>query len=248
MDHKPYIRQIPGSRCAVLMVHGIAGSPAQFRDLMPVIPEDWSVYNILLDGHGGTVQDFSRSDLDYWRLQVDIRIHELLANHEKILIVAHSMGTLFAIQSAIRASRRISALFLLQVPLTPHVSAAGCVGSLQLAFNRVTPGTTAEKMKNATAMELTPRLWQYLGWLPRFAELFREISRTKKLLPQLSVPTYVFQSAKDELVSSRGNKLLQQHPAMHYHLLPCSGHFAYVPRDAAILQKQLRQLIETIEQ
>ena len=104
MDHKPYIRQIPGSRCAVLMVHGIAGSPAQFRDLMPVIPEDWSVYNILLDGHGGTVQEFSRSDLDYWRLQVDIRIHELLANYEKILIVAHSMGTLFAIQSAIRVA------------------------------------------------------------------------------------------------------------------------------------------------
>ena len=247
MDHKPYIRQIPGSRCAVLMVHGIAGSPAQFRDLMPVIPEDWSVYNILLDGHGGTVQEFSRSDLDYWRLQVDIRIHELLANYEKILIVAHSMGTLFAIQSAIRAPGRISALFLLQVPLTPHITAACCVGSLQVAFGRVKPGTKAEDIKNATAIELTPRLWQYVGWLPRFAELFREISRTKKLLPQLRVPTYVFQSARDELVSSRGNKILQQHPAMHYHLLPCSGHFAYVPRDAIFLRKKLRAVIKSMQ-
>ena len=37
MDHKPYIRYVPDSHYAVLMVHGIVGTPAQFRDLIPVI-------------------------------------------------------------------------------------------------------------------------------------------------------------------------------------------------------------------
>ena len=66
MDHRAYIRIVEDSDTAVLMIHGIAGSPAHFRDLIPVIPADWSVYNILLDGHGGTVSDFSRTSMKKW--------------------------------------------------------------------------------------------------------------------------------------------------------------------------------------
>lgn len=35
MDHNPYIRDIPGSPVAVLMIHGIAGTPAHFRICCP---------------------------------------------------------------------------------------------------------------------------------------------------------------------------------------------------------------------
>ena len=246
MDHKPYIRYIPGSRHAVLMVHGIVGSPAQFRDLIPVIPEDWSVYNILLDGHGGTVQDFSHSNMATWKVQVDVQLHTLLARHEQILIVAHSMGTLFAIQSALRASRRISALFLLQVPLTPHLPPSTSFSAVQLALGKTKPGSPAAAMENATAMELTPRLWQYLGWLPRYAELMHEIVQTKKLLKHLRVPTYTFQSAHDELVSMRSCKFLDNHPMIQNTILPDSGHFLYSAKDTEFLQAQLKQLIESL--
>ena len=45
IDHSPYTRTGTGPN-AVLMIHGIAGSPGHFRDLVPVIPEAFSVYNI----------------------------------------------------------------------------------------------------------------------------------------------------------------------------------------------------------
>ena len=246
MDHKPYVRYVPGSHYAVLMVHGIVGTPAQFRDLIPVIPEDWSVYNILLEGHGGTVRDFSRASMGSWKLQVDAQLHVLLARHRQILIIGHSMGTLFAIQAAVRAARRVPALFLLQVPLTPHLPPSTCISSLQLALGRVKPGSKAQAMENATAMTLTNQLWQYLGWIPRYAELLREIAATRKLLPQLKVPTKTFQSAQDELVSLRSVEILQKYPCIQNRVLPASGHFAYSPEDTKLLQKALKDLIDSL--
>lgn len=247
MDHKPYTRYVPGSEFAVLMVHGIIGTPAQFRDLIPVFPEDWSVYNILLEGHGGTVEDFSRASMGSWKLQVDAQLHVLLSRHRQILIVGHSMGTLFAIQAAARAVKRIPALFLLQVPFTPRVPPSTVANSLRVVFGRTKPGTTAAAMEHATAMELTPQLWRYLGWLPRYAELLQEISLTKKLLPQLRVPCRTFQSANDELVSGRTCKLLEAHPYIQNTVLPASGHFSWTPEDTALLQQSLAELIESLE-
>lgn len=247
MDHKPYIRYIPGSYYAVLMIHGIIGTPAQFRHLIPVIPEDWSVYNILLEGHGGTVRDFSHASMADWKMQVDVQLHQLLSRHQQILIVGHSMGCLFAIQSASRAAKRVPALFLLQVPFTPHLPPSTWISSLQLALGHVKPGSKAQAMENATAMTLTNQLWQYLGWVPRYTELLREIVSTRKLLPQLKVPCKTFQSAKDELVSLKTCRYLEDHPYIQNTILPNSGHFTYSPKDTALLRKELRRLIETIE-
>ena len=64
MNHAPYFRKGTG-RNAVLLIHGIAGSPAHFRDLVPVIPEPFSVYNILLDGHSGAVLEVLYENLPY---------------------------------------------------------------------------------------------------------------------------------------------------------------------------------------
>lgn len=58
MEHREYVRIVPGAKTAVLFMHGIVGTPNHFRDLLPLVdlvPDDWSVYNVLLPGHGGTV-------------------------------------------------------------------------------------------------------------------------------------------------------------------------------------------------
>ena len=43
-------RLLPGAACAVLFVHGILGSPAQFAPFLPLVPQDWSFCNLLLQG------------------------------------------------------------------------------------------------------------------------------------------------------------------------------------------------------
>lgn len=245
IDHRPFTKTGSG-RNAVLLIHGIAGSPGHFRDLIPVIPETYSIYNILLDGHSGAAENLSRSSMAKWKQQVKTILQELFAKHDKVVIVAHSMGTLFAIQAAIEHPERIPRLFLLAVPTRPWVRFSTWCTCLRIAFGKLDkPSDRA--MRGETALELTPKLWNYLGWTPRMIELLTECSRVRKLLPRLSVPTQAYQSQIDELVSVRSCRDLEQCPYIVQTLLTGSGHFVYGPEDAAFLQNQLRKMLKEVE-
>lgn len=95
MEHKEYIRIVPGSKHAVLMIHGIVGTPKHFEPFLPLIPEDWTVYNLLLDGHGKGVKEFAQTSMKKWKSQVAARVREILDTHDTLVIAAHSMGGLF---------------------------------------------------------------------------------------------------------------------------------------------------------
>lgn len=247
MDHNPYIRDIPGSPVAVLMIHGIAGTPAHFRDLLPLIPESWTVHNIVLDGHGGSVADFAASTMDAWRSQALGEAECLLARHEKLILIAHSMGTLFSIQAAIRHPDRVPFLFLLNVPTRPWVRFSTMLTSLRVSGGNLRKNDTAGwAMNNATCIRLERGIWKYAGWIPRLVELLGEIARTRKLLPRLQVPALAFQSRVDELVSFSSCRDLANHPCIHMTVLDDSGHFQYGPEDIRRLQAALRQQIERI--
>lgn len=246
MKYTPYYRIKEDAETAALFIHGIVGTPMHFQELVPLIPEHWSVYNILLDGHGKNVEDFARTSMAKWKAQVSAQLDEILKTHSKVLIVAHSMGTLFAINEAIRRPDQVKGLFLLAVPLTPRVLPSGAVNSVRIALNRVTPDSAAADMENDCGVHLSPKLWKYLGWIPRFYELLVEAHRTKSKLEKITVPCRAFQSARDELVSGRSCELLQVHPGIRVTLLPHSGHFCYKGDDLPLLQRHLQEMIDTI--
>ena len=124
MEHKEYIRIIPEADTAVLFVHGIVGTPNHFITQIPLVdlvPENWSVYNVLLDGHGKGVEDFSRTSMKKWKEQVWRIFEQLAEEHDRVIIAAHSMGTLFAMQLAILHPEKVPFLFLVAVPMRPWV-------------------------------------------------------------------------------------------------------------------------------
>ena len=243
IDHSPFTRPGTGPN-AVLIVHGIAGSPGHFRDLIPAIPETYTIYNILLDGHSGKVENLSHSSMTKWKAQVVNTLDELFDRHEKVVIVAHSMGTLFAIQAAIDFPDRIPALFLLAVPTRPWVRFSTFLTALKVAFGRL-ESSDAQAMGNETALELTPKLWKYIGWAPRMMELLAECSRVRKIIPNLTVPTQAFQSKTDELVSFRACKDLSS-PVIQITVLYNSGHFVYGAEDAQLLRQRLQETLMKI--
>ena len=102
MRHQQIKRIVDGAKTAILFIHGIIGTPDQFNDLIPFVRKDISVYNILLDGHGKGVRDFASTSMKKWEKQVENAVEELALKHERIIIVGHSMGTLFAIEQAIK--------------------------------------------------------------------------------------------------------------------------------------------------
>ncbi len=70
MAHKEYRNIIPNSKTSILFIHGILGTPDHFSDFIKEVPPNWSIYNILLIGHGKTVNDFSNAIMDDWKNQI----------------------------------------------------------------------------------------------------------------------------------------------------------------------------------
>lgn len=246
MEHEPYIRMVEGANTAALFIHGIVGTPAHFKDLLPLIPDNWSVYNILLDGHGKEVEDFARTSMEKWKAQVKDVLDTLLSSHDRVFIVAHSMGTLLAIEEAVRCPGKVCGLFLLAVPLVFRVRLRAALGSVQAALGMAKPGSVAEQMVQDSSVRLSPQLHKYLKWLPRFTELTKEALRTHVLLPLISVPCRAFQSGKDELVGQTSTELLQKQPGITTTVLPNSGHFSYSLEDLAFLQSQLKDMLDNL--
>ncbi len=78
MSCKPYVRPVANASCAVLFIHGFAGTPNFFQDLLPAVPEDCSIYNILLDGHGKEPGDMGKTSMKIWRKEVNDWIDKIL--------------------------------------------------------------------------------------------------------------------------------------------------------------------------
>ena len=69
IGHEEYVREAAGATKAVVFIHGILSTPLFFEKLVERVPEDFSVYNILLDGHGALVKDFSETSMKIWKHQ-----------------------------------------------------------------------------------------------------------------------------------------------------------------------------------
>ena len=242
MDHRESIRYLPGSGRAVLMIHGIAGTPAHFRQLLPLIPEDWSVYNVLLDGHGGEVVDFAHSSMAKWKDQTARWITLLRSRHERIYIIAHSMGTLLSVQEAIRDGNKIAGLFLLNVPLQVHYPPSAMVLSVKAALGKGSDPAVLAMIEDCS-IRLTPKLWKYLAWIPRFWELLMQARQTRKQIAALQVPCMAFQSRQDELVSMKSCEHLGRVSGAKVEVLEHSGHFCYSTEDMRFLQSRLEEFL-----
>ena len=77
MKHKEFIRINDNSNTAILFIHGIVGTPNHFNDFVSLVPESFSAFNLLLDGHGKGVKDFSKTSMKKWETQVDSVVEEL---------------------------------------------------------------------------------------------------------------------------------------------------------------------------
>ena len=247
MEHKEYRCINPEARAAVLFVHGIVGTPNHFTELISRVPEGISVYNILLDGHGGSVQDFSHTSMQKWEAQVRDAVDELSLSHAEVYIVAHSMGTLFAIDRAIE-NQSVKGLFLLAVPFKIAPKPRMVSNLCKVYFDKIKPDdTVAQAAKRCYGIGQDKNPFHYFGWLPRYLELFAKAKETRKRLPLLKTPTVAYQSARDELVSLTSAKLLKENAVVSVVELKNSGHYYYVPNDFAFLLRGFEKFISQIK-
>lgn len=243
VEHKEYKRIVPVAESAVLFIHGIAGTPNHFKDFLPLVPKEFSVYNLLLDGHGGKTEDFSKTSMKKWEMQVNQVVDKLLETHKKIFIVAHSLGTLLAVEQAIK-EKRIEKLFLLAVPIKLFVKPVALFSAFRIYLGKVPESD--EKlvaMKNCCGINLSKNPFKYLGWIPRFLELFDKIKETRKNIKKLKTNCVIFQSWDDELVSKKSIAYLEKSISATVNVLKKSGHYYYESNDMEYLLNEFRKFI-----
>lgn len=239
-------RMNPESKTAILYIHGILGTPMQFRAFFP-LAEGYSQCSLLLDGHGGDAKTFSRTSMKKWKAQVDAKVAELLQTHQYLILAAHSMGTLFAISESIRYAERVKGMFLLDVPLNIRVRPSLAVNCWKVFWNRVKPDDLhALAAQQAYGIGMDYKIWRYLGWIPRYLELFREIHEVKGKVPEITVPCVAFQSKQDEMVGRSARTLLQENPKIQVHELPNSTHFYFAPEDSAQMLQSFSEFLEMV--
>lgn len=239
------IRYIQGADIAILFIHGILGTPDHFKPFLSLVPPNWSIYNILLKGHGGSVKDFAVASMAEWKQQIHETLQTLLATHSKVIIVAHSMGTLFAIQEAI--DNPIAALFLLNVPLKVRIRFQLLKTSWKVFRGNIKSNDVwSLAAQSAYGIDRDTHILRYIGWLPRYIELFSEIRKTRKIAYKLTTPCQVYLSLKDEMVSPKTGKLFEKNPCVTVKTLNSSGHYYYSSGDQQLLHDDFCDMINRL--
>lgn len=247
MEHKEYKRMVSEARVAILFIHGIVGTPNHFREFVERIPESISVWNLLLDGHGGSVRDFSHTSMQKWETQVRDAVEELAVTHTQIYIVAHSMGTLFAIDRAIE-NEKVKGLFLLAVPLKIAPKPRMVSNLCKVYFDKIKPDdVVAQAAKRCYGIAQDKNPFHYFGWLPRYLELFAKAREMRRRVQLLQTPCWVYQSLRDELVSKKSAKWFKQNETVSVTELKSSGHYYYAPTDFEFLLKEFGKFINQIK-
>ena len=242
--HAEYRRIVDDAEVAVLFIHGIIGTPNHFRELIPLVPHNYSIIAMVTDGHCGTVSDFSHSSLKRWEQSVQKNVDELLASHKKLYIVGHSMGTLFAIEQAMK-EERIPKLFCISVPIKVGFR----LRMIPMAYKIYT-----KKIKDDDTVTLALRecygctddknIFKYLGWVPRFFDLFYLIGKIRGELGNLKTPCVAFQSVPDELVSPKSIDILKKESNMRVEVLNNSTHFYYDEDEMNFLKEEFIEFLK----
>ena len=242
--HVEYKRIVENADVAVLFIHGILGTPNHFRDLIPLVPENYSVYAMVTPGHCGTTSDFSHSSLEKWEQGVQRVVDELLETHEKIYIVGHSMGTLFAIEQALKEPR-VEKLFCISIPIKVKFRLRMIPMALKIYTKRIKEDDVFTLMlRECYGCTDDNNIFKYLGWIPRFLDLFKLIKRVRKKLDRIDVPCVAFQSIPDELVSPKSVKILEEESKIRVVALKNSTHFYYESDEMEFLKTEFTEFLE----
>ena len=233
MNHSPFYRKQPKADTAVLLIHGILSTPRHFDFLIPHIPTEYSVYNILLTGHGGSVADFSKASMMQWKDQIASILTELEAQYDRIFVIGHSLGSLLALH-AYQTHNAISGLILLNTPLSPKLPLTMMGRSLRFAFGNVhTDDPNDVLCYQDLGILLEPYLWKYIPWIPNFISLLRLAHKCRSLTSKLQCPCYVFLGHKDELVRISSRRWLQNNSNIILEEFENGTHFGYSPEEQA---------------
>ncbi|MDR3209359.1 MAG: alpha/beta fold hydrolase [Oscillospiraceae bacterium] len=203
--HLPQYFPRVGAKRIVVFIHGFMGGPDQFGELMEAVgAKGFSAASLLLPGHGGTGMAFARVTAEAWEEHV-LRELGRFGEYDELALVGHSIGGLLALLAAVEGRYKIGKLVLLSTPLKVHLLHPMALARRLRVLG--VPGELRTEYLRARSVKLFPWLPLYVRTLLQPHRLMR---KTRARLGDVTVPTLIFLSERDETTSYKTAKLFAE--------------------------------------
>lgn len=108
----------PGGKAAVLLIHGLTGTPAEMRFVGKGLARaGFSVYGVQLAGHCGSEKDLARTGWKDWYASVETAYREISRKHDVVFAAGLSMGAVMSVHLAARHPSGLAGIGLLSITL-----------------------------------------------------------------------------------------------------------------------------------
>lgn len=240
----------PGGDAAVLLIHGLGGTPAEMKQVGRRIAQaGFAVHGLRLPGHCGTEADLVATHWTDWSRAAVAAAERLAQRYERVFVGGLSMGALLSLTVAAELGPRIAGTLLYSptlfydgwsIPRTrvflPSALALG-MGRF-IRFRESYPyGLKDERLREKIVAAMRKGQSAEAGLLDTpgrsLHELMKLIRNVKKRLPEIGVPALVLQASEDDVSSPRNAGYLARRLGgpVELHLLHDSYHMITVDRE-----------------
>jgi carboxylesterase len=106
--------EVGDGEIALLLIHGIGDSPRVFRKMAPRLAGQGFTCRVMrLPGFAEPLPVFEQTTKEQWVLAVKGELESLRRNHDRVAVVAHSLGAAVAIALLVEHPRAVDAIVLM---------------------------------------------------------------------------------------------------------------------------------------
>lgn len=216
---------LSGGEHAVLLVHGLTGSPQELRFLAKRLNQaGYTVQVPYLAGHGTDLKDLMKTTWQDWHASMRDVFCSLAKTYSTVSVAGLCMGAVIALHLAHEFPEKIPAVALLSTTLFYDGWTVPWYTFL-LPYAYYTPlryfytypetepyGVKNEKIRQRIKKSLDEEAGAYAKFpLSSMAEHLRMNRYVRKLMPAIMTPALIIHSHEDDMASVKNAEYLQQH-------------------------------------
>lgn len=238
---------------AVLLIHGINDSPAAYHKLAPELARNGLTCRVMrLPGFAMSVEQYAQTNRRQWIEAIASEVEDLSGNHDRVHIVAHSLGGAATIGYLADGPKRVGKTVLIapaievsseRSPIFP-TQTWHTLGSCLLLFTWVTESPFGLDARGVTDEEYPWRT----PFAPRslFDETFALIDENRDRARDITDPLLMVLAEEDQVIDVPAAKRFFQDVRSEHKkllLLENSGHAVTIDNDWRLVAKEIAEFL-----
>lgn len=240
-DHKI---DLQGGEHAVLLIHGLTGSPFELKTLARRLHKSgFTVKGPCLAGHGQTLEDLTATTWYDWYETVHDTFKEMKAQYKTVSVSGLCMGALLALYLAYEEGHKVSSIATLSttlfydgwsLPWYKFLLPLSYLPPIKYIYSyeeRSPYGVKDERMRKRIEISLKESSIAYASFPAQsMHELFKLVKIVKKTIQKVTVPTLILHAVEDDVASIKNADYIENNIGSSisrkilldntYHMLP----------------------------